>query len=127
MIQRVVFRHAWHRPVLHEGCKGVYYGIQGVPLGLQEQHHVVKAAVKKAEEAWGERRLSPLEAEDRLAIACEKAPVDDPVLQELRGAFRALEDVYEPVCRAQKGVITALGGLHVIGTGARAACDPFCC
>ena len=86
------------------------------PRGLQEQKATIKAAVATATEAWGERQLAPLEAEDRLSVACEKAPTDDPVLSELRAAFKMLEGVYEPECAKQKDEITSLGGLHVIGT-----------
>lgn len=41
-----------------------------------------------AKGAWGERRLSELDAEDRLAMACEKAPTSDPATSALRAAFR---------------------------------------
>jgi len=44
---------------------------------------VVQAAVK----AWGQRGLLELEAEERLAIACEKSPTQDPVIAQLRKAF----------------------------------------
>ena len=45
-------------------------------------------AVAAAKQAWGERRISELEAEDRLAMACEKAPTPDPATSKLRAAFR---------------------------------------
>ncbi len=44
---------------------------------------MVQAAVK----AWGQRGLLELEAEERLAIACEKSPTQDPVIAQLRKAF----------------------------------------
>jgi preprotein translocase subunit SecA len=44
---------------------------------------VVQAAVK----AWGQRGLLELEAEERLAIACEKSPTQDSVIAQLRKAF----------------------------------------
>jgi preprotein translocase subunit SecA len=44
---------------------------------------VAQAAVK----AWGQRGLLELEAEERLAIACEKSPTQDPVIAQLRKAF----------------------------------------
>lgn len=40
-----------------------------------------------AVDAWGQRKLDELEAEERLAFACEKAPSDDPVVQKLRATF----------------------------------------
>ena len=41
------------------------------------------AAVEAAVAAWGERAISELEAEDRLAFACEKAPTEDPVTAQV--------------------------------------------
>lgn len=46
--------------------------------GLLEQG--VAAAVA----AWGERQLTELEAEERLAVACEKAPTEDAVTTKVR-------------------------------------------
>lgn len=45
-------------------------------------------AVAAAKGAWGERQLAELEAEDRLAVACERAPTSDPVIAKLRAAFQ---------------------------------------
>lgn len=39
-------------------------------------------AVKAAVSGWGERQLDELEAEERLAFACEKAPTSDPVIEK---------------------------------------------
>ncbi len=44
---------------------------------------MAQAAVK----AWGQRGLLELEAEERLAIACEKSPTQDSVIAQLRKAF----------------------------------------
>ena len=41
------------------------------------------AAVEAAVAMWGERAISELEAEDRLAFACEKAPTEDPVTAQV--------------------------------------------
>ena len=46
------------------------------------------AAVEAATETWGQRQLPELEADERLAFACEKSPTSDPVLNKLRDAFR---------------------------------------
>lgn len=45
-------------------------------------------AVSACRQAWGERCLSELDAEDRLATACEKAPTSDPATAALRAAFQ---------------------------------------
>ena len=42
------------------------------------------AAVAAAVGAWGQRQLEELEAEERLAYACEKAPTQDPVIEQVR-------------------------------------------
>lgn len=47
-----------------------------------------KQGIKMAVEAWGERSLSVLEAEDRLSIACEKGASEDAVTLALRKAFQ---------------------------------------
>lgn len=47
-----------------------------------------REAVAAAEAAWGSRQLAELEAEDRLAIACERAPTSDPTTASLRKAFQ---------------------------------------
>lgn len=47
-------------------------------------------AVAAAKEAWGQRQLSELDAEERLAMACEKAPTSDHATSKLRAAFRVL-------------------------------------
>jgi preprotein translocase subunit SecA len=46
-------------------------------------------AVSAARGAWGERATAELDAEDRLAVACERAPTTDPVIAKLRAAFQA--------------------------------------
>lgn len=47
-----------------------------------------RKAVQAAVEGWGKQRLTPLEAEDRLSIACEKGASEDPVTLQLREAFQ---------------------------------------
>lgn len=69
---------------------------------LQDQEKAAKKAAAAAATAWGERQLSPLEAEDKLAVACEKAPTEDPVLAQLRSVFQDLEQTYSEKCNAQK-------------------------
>ncbi|GAB4816599.1 hypothetical protein N2152v2_003645, partial [Parachlorella kessleri] len=73
-------------------------------------------AVGAAVEAWGQRQLAELEAEDRLAVACEKAPTKDAVIEKLRRAFLQLESDYKAVTRREKEEVVGLGGLHVVGT-----------
>eukprot|EP00803_Ostreobium_quekettii_P009152 evm.model.scf_753.3 EVM.evm.TU.scf_753.3 scf_753:30682-44472(-) len=87
------------------------------PCDLSEETEALaKAAVEAAVEAWGSRQLELLEAEERLSVACEKAPTKDATLSRLREAFQAMEREYKAVTEIEKQEVIALGGLHVVGT-----------
>ena len=90
-------------------------GLYPAELGA-ETSALVQKAVNTAVSTWGERRLEALEAEDRLAYACEKGPTDDPTLLALRAAFVAIEADFDAVVQADRDEVKSLGGLHVIGT-----------
>jgi preprotein translocase subunit SecA len=77
---------------------------------------LLEAAVANAAEAWGGKSLEALEAEDRLSVACERAPTDDATTLALREAFNAIMGEYEGVTSVAKEAVKALGGLHVVGT-----------
>lgn len=49
--------------------------------------------------AWGERTLVELEAEERLAVACERAPTQDPTIAKLRDAFRVRHLCLPATCK----------------------------
>jgi preprotein translocase subunit SecA len=66
--------------------------------------------------AWGDRQLTVLELEDRIAQAAEKAPTDDPAIQQLREAIALVKAEYEQVTKAEEQQVREAGGLHVIGT-----------
>lgn len=76
----------------------------------------LKAAVDFAVAEYGERSLPELEAEDRVAVASEKAPTDDPVIQRLREAYNLVKEEYEAFTKSEHNEVVTLGGLHVIGT-----------
>lgn len=82
----------------------------------QETKKILKEAVDFAVGLYGERSLSELEAEDKLAIASEKAPTNEPVIQKLREAYNRIREEYETVTSAEHEEVIGLGGLHVIGT-----------
>ncbi len=84
-----------------------------LPASVQ---NTLKQAVAFAEELLGPQSLSELEAEDLLAIASEKGPTENPVVQRLREAFQAIREVYEEYTQKEREEVTRLGGLHVIGT-----------
>ncbi len=76
----------------------------------------LKEAVEFATATWGERSMSELEAEDKVAVAAEKAPTKDPAIQQLREVYNLIRDEYEKFTSAEHEEVVRIGGLHVIGT-----------
>jgi preprotein translocase subunit SecA len=66
--------------------------------------------------AWGDRALTVLDLEDRIAQAAEKAPTDDTAIQALRTMISRVRAEYDLVVRQEEEQVRAAGGLHVIGT-----------
>ncbi|AKG21659.1 preprotein translocase subunit SecA [Calothrix sp. 336/3] len=81
-----------------------------------EAEKLLKDAVELAVREYGERSLPELEAEDKVAVAAEKAPTDDPVIQKLRDAYKRIKQEYETFTSREHDEVVQLGGLHVIGT-----------
>lgn len=77
---------------------------------------MLKEAVDFAVATYGERSLEELEAEDKVAIAAEKAPTQDPVIQKLRAIYNKIREEYEEFTHKEHEEVVKLGGLHVIGT-----------
>ena len=77
---------------------------------------MLKEAVKFAVGQYGEQTLSELEAEDLIAVACEKAPTDDTVIQKLREIYNRIRREYEEFTGREHNEVVKLGGLHVVGT-----------
>ncbi len=87
------------------------------PTGLaRETEQQLKDAVEFAVREYGERSLPELEAEDKVAVAAEKAPTDDPVIQKLRDVYKRILHEYEQFTTREHDEVVSLGGLHVIGT-----------
>jgi preprotein translocase subunit SecA len=82
----------------------------------KETEKQLKVAVDFAVREYGERSLPELEAEERIAVAAEKAPTDDVVIQKLRDAYKRIKDEYETFTKTEQNKVVELGGLHVIGT-----------
>ncbi|WP_445629684.1 preprotein translocase subunit SecA [Nostoc sp. DSM 114167] len=82
----------------------------------KETEKLLKDAVEIAVREYGERSLPELEAEDKVAVAAEKAPIDDPVIQKLREAYKQIKQEYEQFTDREHNEVVGLGGLHVIGT-----------
>ncbi|CAK6696042.1 preprotein translocase subunit SecA [Synechococcus sp. CBW1107] len=75
---------------------------------IELAHELVKA--------WGDRALTVLELEDRIAQAAEKAPTDDPHMQNLRRLIASVRAEYDDVVKQEEERVRQAGGLHVIGT-----------
>ncbi len=65
---------------------------------------------------WGDRQLSVLELDDRIATAAEKAPTDDYLIKLLRECLSDVKREYEKVLIHEEKKVREAGGLHVIGT-----------
>ncbi|ERT05915.1 preprotein translocase, SecA subunit [Lyngbya aestuarii BL J] len=82
----------------------------------RETEQQLKETVEFAVSQYGDRSLSELLAEDKLAIASEKAPTTDPVIQRLREVYKTIVTEYENFTEQEHDEVVQLGGLHVIGT-----------
>ncbi|WP_341527201.1 preprotein translocase subunit SecA [Nostoc sp. UHCC 0302] len=82
----------------------------------KETEQLLKEAVEIAVREYGERSLPELEAEEKVAVAAEKAPIDDPVIQKLREAYNRVKQEYEQFTTREHNEVVEIGGLHVIGT-----------
>ncbi|MFQ4146513.1 preprotein translocase subunit SecA [Chlorogloeopsis sp. ULAP02] len=82
----------------------------------KETEQLLRQAVESAVREYGERSLPELEAEDKVAVAAEKAPTDDPIVQQLRQAYNSVKQEYEAFTSSEHQEVVDLGGLHVIGT-----------
>jgi preprotein translocase subunit SecA len=76
----------------------------------------LKDAVELAVKQYGDRSLPELEAEERVAVAAEKAPTQDPVIQKIRDAYNRIKKEYESFTDTEHNEVVGYGGLHVIGT-----------
>ncbi|NJO46445.1 MAG: preprotein translocase subunit SecA [Oscillatoriales cyanobacterium RM2_1_1] len=92
-------------------------GSQLFPIDLSKTtEQKLREAVDFAVNQYGERSLPELLAEDKLAIASEKAPTTDPVIQRLREVYNLIVAEYEQYTTQEHDEVVQLGGLHVIGT-----------
>ncbi|MEB3308303.1 MAG: preprotein translocase subunit SecA [Cyanobacteriota bacterium] len=66
--------------------------------------------------AWGDRQLTVLELEDRIAQAAEKAPISDAQIQAMRDLIARVRAEYDHVVQQEEQQVREAGGLHVIGT-----------
>lgn len=66
--------------------------------------------------SWGDRSLTILELDDKIATAAEKAPTEDKLIQSLRESLSEVKNEYEKVLIHEEENVRNAGGLHVIGT-----------
>ena len=66
--------------------------------------------------AWGDRSLTLIELEERIATAAEKAPTEDPQIQDLRASIAQVKSEFDAVVKQEEARVREAGGLHVIGT-----------
>ncbi|NEO97469.1 MAG: preprotein translocase subunit SecA [Symploca sp. SIO2E9] len=76
----------------------------------------LKEAVDVAVLHYGERSLPELEAEEKVAIAAENAPTDDPVVEKLREVYKGIRSEYDQFTDREHEEVVSKGGLHVVGT-----------
>ncbi|BBA78725.1 preprotein translocase subunit SecA [cyanobacterium endosymbiont of Rhopalodia gibberula] len=81
-----------------------------------EIEEMLKDMLKIAVDHYGQQSLSELEAEEKIAVASEKAPTDDPVIKKLREVYKAIRKSYETVTDKEQNEVVELGGLNVMGT-----------
>lgn len=81
-----------------------------------ETETMLKEVVVFAIKEYGELSLNELEAEEKIAIASEKAPTDDLVLLQLREVYNRIRTEYETFTHAEQKEVVDKGGLHVIAT-----------
>jgi preprotein translocase subunit SecA len=82
----------------------------------EEQELALVTLSRELVKTWGDRSLTVLELEDRIAQAAEKAPTDDPQIQQLRERINAVKATYDAVVKQEEAKVREAGGLHVIGT-----------
>ncbi|MDB9315082.1 preprotein translocase subunit SecA [Spirulina sp. CS-785/01] len=82
------------------------------PETIQQLKDTVAFAVKQ----YGEQSVPELDAEEKIAIAAENAPVDDPVLQKIREVYNQIRKEYDACTDQEHDQVVQAGGLHVIGT-----------
>ncbi len=78
----------------------------------QSLDEVVEAGIQQ----YGRNGLPLLAVEDMIAVASEKAPVQDVLILQLRDVFNTIKREYKAVTDAEHEEVVRLGGLHVIGT-----------
>ena len=87
------------------------------PVKLTEEtDQILSKLASKLVTSWGDRSLSLIELEDRIATAAENTPTEDDEISSLRSAIKLIKEEYEAVIKNEEKAVRDAGGLHVIGT-----------
>nr|AUG32471.1 preprotein translocase, SecA subunit [Paulinella longichromatophora] len=87
------------------------------PCSLQEAtQQALNDLAQDLVKHWGDRTLTALELEDRIAQAAEKAPAQDPQIAQLRLLISRVKSEYDDIVKYEERCVREVGGLHVIGT-----------
>ena len=70
------------------------------------------AACDAAALGWGGKTLTELTAEERLVVATEKGPTEDPIILGLRAVFEAMVMEYKVVTSAERQQVDVLPCTH---------------
>ena len=82
----------------------------------EDTDHALAQLGRDLVKAWGDRALTVIELEERIATAAEKAPTDDVQIQDLRESIAKVKCEYDSVVKEEEARVREAGGLHVIGT-----------
>tara|TARA_B100000700_G_scaffold181361_1_gene200067 strand:- start:7440 stop:10271 length:2832 start_codon:yes stop_codon:yes gene_type:complete len=87
------------------------------PIKLTEEAEELLAnLVSQLLKSWGDRTLSSIDLDDRIATAAEKTPTQDKDISALRKAIVFVKKEYEDFLKHEEQKVRDAGGLHVIGT-----------
>ncbi len=87
------------------------------PCALTEEtDNSIAELARQLVKVWGDRQLSIIELEDRIATAAEKAPTQDQEIASLRELINVVKAEYDVVVKQEETRVREAGGLHVIGT-----------
>jgi preprotein translocase subunit SecA len=81
-----------------------------------ETENLLREGVDAAVQKYGEASLTEIEADEVVAVACEKAATKDPVVAKIRAAYRSIRQQYDIFTDREHEEVLSVGGLHVVGT-----------
>ena len=130
LLPRLVRPEDGHRPPVPLQRNAAPAGFSEAPSSSSSRHsgnlypctltddtdQLLAALARNLVAAWGDRALTLIELEERIATAAEKAPTEDARIQELRAAIAQVKAEYDAVVKQEDARVREAGGLHVIGT-----------